>query len=773
MQDLLLHGLKFTPTPQYPNVPQLQCDIKLFARSLRLKEQFFGITSSDASLLSNKSSWTPIPNRDKSLEECIRRLYRLSDSLEDEPLPMIAPNLPSRQLRALGELKTLVRDKKLLITESDKGGFICLFDPIYIREMGLRTLSDNLLFSPLEPDCEEKVASEIKNLIKQHKLPKHTHSVLTDKEEAYVTNLESKIASFYLLPKVLKSEEVKNLIKEPTAKVQNLPPPPDLKFRYIIGGPNSATSRLSQLLDLILRPLMAPIPGYLKDSYDVLRMIDSEWRPLIEQGGNFTVYTWDIKDFYPSLKYPLVEKAIVHWIDKFPSLIDERFPKSFVIGALRIIMTRSNCIFDDQYFQFEKGLPTGTPSAVTLAVLVRGYLMETLYDNISEKYGTQVQVFVTKFLRAFIDDNICLWKNDIGSIDILNHEFDRIFRQEGIKFEMVEPDLITIDGSLFHRQYFLDLEILLSQGKIVVDMYDKSCHNFVPWHSCHPHGTKKNIPYALALRIQTICDRQADRDRRFSFLKAHLMKLGYPLPLITDAIIQAKARDRADLRKEASKDVTTDQDNHSVLPFVHTHNPKNPHIFPRISECMKILNESLKMKAIMDRNTLVPSRRQPPNLKLLLTKSNFTLKTKQPEVTKCNDTRHNCQCCDNIIEGTNIEMENGDLFEIQESMNCKTENVVYVMFCMGCQKTYIGETGQKLCSRASEHRCHIRNKEYRSLEVSHHIFECAGHLSIPFKIMPIFKMPLNCTRIERECKEFFFQKKFCPSLHPGPRLTED
>ena len=95
------------------------------------------------------------------------------------------------------------------------------------------------------------------------------------------------------------------------------------------------------------------------------------------------------------------------------------------------------------------------------------------------------------------------------------------------------------------------------------------------------------------------------------------------------------------------------------------------------------------------------------------------------------------------------------------------------MFCMGCKKSYIGETGQKLCSRASEHRCHIQNQRYRSLEVSHHIYESAGHLPIPFKIMPIFNMPLNCTRIERESKEFFFQKKFCPSLHPGPRITDD
>ena len=60
MQSLLLRSLKFTPTPQFPNVPQLQCDIKMFARSLRLKEQFHGKTDDDDSLLRNKSSWIPM-----------------------------------------------------------------------------------------------------------------------------------------------------------------------------------------------------------------------------------------------------------------------------------------------------------------------------------------------------------------------------------------------------------------------------------------------------------------------------------------------------------------------------------------------------------------------------------------------------------------------------------------------------------------------------------------------------------------------------------------
>ena len=31
----------------------------------------------------------------------------------------------------------------------------------------------------------------------------------------------------------------------------------------------------------------------------------------------------------------------------------------------------------------------------------------------------------------------------------------------------------------------------------------------------------------------------------------------------------------------------------------------------------------------------------------------------------------------------------------------------------------------------------------------------------------------DCSRIEREAKEAFFQKKFMPSLHPGTLTNED
>ena len=136
MKKLLLRGLKFCPQPKFSNIPQLQCDIKVFARTLRLREFCLNMNDNDQSLVKNPTKSIPAENRDRSLEECIRRLFRLSDSLEDEQSISPPPNLSKSEAAALNELSTLVKEKKLWIVESDKGGLICLFDFSFIGDYG-------------------------------------------------------------------------------------------------------------------------------------------------------------------------------------------------------------------------------------------------------------------------------------------------------------------------------------------------------------------------------------------------------------------------------------------------------------------------------------------------------------------------------------------------------------------------------------------------------------------------------------------------------------
>jgi len=46
--------------------------------------------------------------------------------------------------------------------------------------------------------------------------------------------------------------------------------------------------------------------------------------------------------------------------------------------------------------------------------------MKTLYNNVPRVHGLEIQLFVTRFLRAFIDDNILLLDNRLDVISIIN-----------------------------------------------------------------------------------------------------------------------------------------------------------------------------------------------------------------------------------------------------------------------------------------------------------------------------------------------------------------
>ena len=97
-------------------------------------------------------------------------------------------------------------------------------------------------------------------------------------------------------------------------------------------------------------------------------------------------------------------------------------------------------------------------------------------------------------------------------------------------------------------------------------------------------------------------------------------------------------------------------------------------------------------------------------------------------------------------------------------MNCTAKNLLYVLYCGNCDKTYIGHTTD-LRHRNSLHKNQILHAQYRKLQCSHHIFNC-NPSNRNFKIMPFFKLKLNCPENERESKENYFINIFKPSLNP-------
>ena len=62
----------------------------------------------------------------------------------------------------------------------------------------------------------------------------------------------------------------------------------------------------------------------------------------------------------------------------------------------------------------------------------------------------------------------------------------------------------------------------------------------------------------------------------------------------------------------------------------------------------------------------------------------------------CKACGKNCALCSHIIESTSFKDNEGNTYNIQGSINCKTVGVIYCILCTECEKNiYVGQTGDK------------------------------------------------------------------------------
>lgn len=307
------------------------------------------------------------------------------------------------------------------------------------------------------------------------------------------------------------------------------------------------------------------------------------------------------------------------------------------------------------------------------------------------------------------------------------------------------------------EQPFLDVLVKNRDGKIETDIYykDTDSKQYLLFYSCHPRHTKINIPFNLARRLRTIVSEEQVLQTRLQELKSFLMKQHYPEQVIEHGLQKAMSLDKNVLR------TVTTKGKENIVPYVSTYNPRDPEMFSVIIENMPILQEDEKMRKILANYKFIKSKRQPYNLKRLLTKAKFT-SNHTCEVRKC--TKPNCGLCIHLLEGNSFQFNCGMNFKVYEDMTCEVKNVIYVMKCRGCGEEYIGETGNFLRKRVTIHNQQIRDPRTRMLPVSGHIDECASNLNPKYYIFPFYKMYLESTTLRR-AKEKTFINSLKPKLN--------
>jgi hypothetical protein len=729
-EEILKRGLKFCPTPENFNKNELQTDIDDFCRKLRLQEHFHQSTGCcDDSIARSKSSWIPDRGRNPSMDVAI-------DFLRNQPTRQ--PNEKSKYNVSLHERKaiTLLQQKdNIIIKEADKGSAIVVMDKDYYQEKINDVLNDSDTYVEIPTNRDSSIHNKIKKMVNKYS------NELTKNEKHYLTHFEYKTSQMYGLPKIHKSTEIIEAIQQQGAEIITLIRPSDLKFRPIIAGPACPTHRLSHFLDLLLQPYLKYIDSYVRDDLDFLNKL-----PISVKETEIFV-TFDVVSLYSNIQKELGLTAVRYWVEHNPTQND-RLSKEFILEAIELILTNNTFQFNSQNYLQMLGTAMGTKFAPSYASLTLGYLEILFFDKMKTKFNENISLKFKKNYKRYLDDVFCLWDTDDGNIlDVKN-----------ILNSLNEKMSFTLD-QMGTEVNFLDIKVLRSDDQVKTDIYSKPTDSkqYLDYRSNHPRHIKNNIPFSLARRICTIVVDNKIRHMRLHELKNNLLTRNFPEGIITEGIKRA-----CQIPLDILRSVSVKSNDQNAIPFVTTYNPNFGDLYPSVRNTMTYLKDHPNTSNTFKNTKLVKAKRQPPNLKMILTKARFESKQTHFSVTKCSDKK--CKLCLNIIEGEQFMFtKNNFAFKVNYDMSCNTLNCIYVLACEGCDQIYIGETSN-LRLRINLHRDHI--KKNTGLGVSKHIAECTKNMeeNCKFKVMPFYKVFKDDMTFRKE-KESLFIKKFSPELN--------
>ena len=94
--------------------------------------------------------------------------------------------------------------------------------------------------------------------------------------------------------------------------------------------------------------------------------------------------------------------------------------------------------------------------------------------------------------------------------------------------------------------------------------------------------------------------------------------------------------------------------------------------------------------------------------------------------------------------------------EINCSVNCESENIIYLLGCNRCPQQYIGETERSLKERLSEHKGYVTNKQLSKATGKH--FNEGGHKISDMTITVLEKVYNNNPLYRKQREKMWINK---------------
>jgi len=429
----------------------------------------------------------------------------------------------------------------IAIKQADKGSGVVIMDrDKYVAE-ALRQLSDIGVYVALDRDPTEDMIIKVNNRVEKA----NVDGSISDKTLEYLlVNSTARAGRFYLLPKLHKR---------------------GCPGRPVISGCNTPTERISEFVDHHLKPLVASIPSYVKDTNDFLHKLND----IGTLPQNALLVTIDVVGLYPHIPHNEGLDAIRHALD---GRENQETPTNLIVDLAELVLRNNNFEFDGKHYLQTLGTAIGTKMAPAYANI--------FMDRLEQRLLSEAEIKPYLWFR-YIDDIFMVW---LGSESELRNFLNYInAAHETIKF--------TWNWSR-ERVNYLDVQVINNRGKIDTDLYTKPTdkHQYLFSTSCHPRGCKQSIPYAQTLRLRRICSTDEAFYKRCDELAKYLVERGYKEHVVKQQIQNAQSK----TREEAL--TPRQQNTNSRVPMVVTYHPSLPNIGAMLKELQPLLHCSEKCR---------------------------------------------------------------------------------------------------------------------------------------------------------------------------------
>ena len=418
-----------------------------------------------------------------------------------------------------------------VVKPADKGSSIIIMHQDFYMHLGLDFLNKNITsYKILTIDPLNKYNRKINLIIRQLLQNKMISKKL---EHIIKPNNQLKTPNLYFLPKVHKI--------------------PNISGRPICSGNSHPAENISIYLDYILKPYVTENPIYLKDSPQLLNILNN-----INGIPEYAlIFSLDVINMYPSIPLYDLINSINKTLESNPDLLKlNKFPTSpeTILTLLKTVLFTNYSHFNGKFYKQIHGVAMGTPCACTITdIFMCNFVLEHFF-----KWTYQPRLY-----KQYRDDSFGLWLH--GEATLLQYLEHLNSLHPTIKFTLTYGKEIQ----------FLDLTLnLTNTGTIKTETYYKSTDTFqyLEAFSCHPPAITKNIPKSQLLRHVRNCSTTSSFLKHAAILRYNLLKRSYPNALINRAMHNLSKENRGQILKIRGKKES------KRTPLIVTYNSNLPNL---------------------------------------------------------------------------------------------------------------------------------------------------------------------------------------------------